>query len=220
MGEGRSPAFYWLAAFFAAFVLFLYGPMIVIFILSFQGPGGGLTFPMMGTSLRWFAALFEHQMVGDFQMTFVRSFALGLIVMVITVTVSLSAGLAFRRRFRGRYNILMLVARVEEKPVGFFIGFELKPTVFFWLASIAFLGSAWIGRETLTQRFLGAAFGERLKLTAPLWRQLNLWWTAFYALLGALNLSRAVSDPNLSREILHDVREELIGLVKPESHTG
>ena len=40
------------------------------------------------------------------------------------------------------------------------------------------------------------------------------------ALLGALNLSRAVSDPNFSREILHRVREELIGLVKPESHTG
>src|SRR3984957_15841027 len=40
------------------------------------------------------------------------------------------------------------------------------------------------------------------------------------ALLGAINLSRSVSDPNLSREILREVREELIGLVKPESHTG
>ena len=40
------------------------------------------------------------------------------------------------------------------------------------------------------------------------------------ALLGALNLSRAVSDANLSREILHGVREELIGLVKLGSHTG
>src|SRR5580698_10639747 len=40
------------------------------------------------------------------------------------------------------------------------------------------------------------------------------------ALLGAINLSRAVSDPDLSREILHGVREELLGLVKPESHTG
>ena len=40
------------------------------------------------------------------------------------------------------------------------------------------------------------------------------------ALLGALNLSRAVSDPNLSREILHGVSEELTGLVKPESRTG
>src|ERR1700683_1088827 len=34
------------------------------------------------------------------------------------------------------------------------------------------------------------------------------------ALLGALNLSRAVSDPNLSREILHGVRDQLIGLVE------
>lgn len=40
------------------------------------------------------------------------------------------------------------------------------------------------------------------------------------ALLGAINLSRAVSDPNLSREILQGVREELIGFVKQGSHTG
>lgn len=38
---------------------------------------------------------------------------------------------SFRRRFRGRYNVLMLVARVDDRPVGFFMGFELKPTVFF-----------------------------------------------------------------------------------------
>ncbi len=38
---------------------------------------------------------------------------------------------SFRRRFRGRYNILQMLARVDDEPVGFFIGFELKPTVFF-----------------------------------------------------------------------------------------
>ena len=38
---------------------------------------------------------------------------------------------SFRRRFRGRYNILQLVARLGDRPVGFFLGFELKPTVFF-----------------------------------------------------------------------------------------
>jgi TetR/AcrR family transcriptional regulator, transcriptional repressor for nem operon len=38
------------------------------------------------------------------------------------------------------------------------------------------------------------------------------------ALLGALNLSRAVSEPDLSREILNGVRDELIALVKPGSH--
>ena len=37
----------------------------------------------------------------------------------------------FERRFRGRYNVLQLVARIDDRPVGFFLGFELKPDVFF-----------------------------------------------------------------------------------------
>ncbi len=36
--EDRPWTFYAFAAFFGLFVLFLYGPMIVIYILSFQGP--------------------------------------------------------------------------------------------------------------------------------------------------------------------------------------
>jgi len=69
---------------------------------------------------------------------------------------------------------------------------QWKPTVFFWLVSLAFLGSFWIGARTLAERLLGAAlaqgFGERLRLDAPLWRRLNLLWALFYFLLGALNL--------------------------------
>ena len=43
----------------------------------------------------------------------------------------------FRRRFLGRYNVLMLVATLDETPVGFFVGFELKPSVFFaWLYGV------------------------------------------------------------------------------------
>jgi GNAT superfamily N-acetyltransferase len=38
---------------------------------------------------------------------------------------------SFRRRFRGRYNELRLLARVGDRAVGFFLGFELKPTVYF-----------------------------------------------------------------------------------------
>src|SRR5579871_5743297 len=94
----RGPGFYVLAAFFVLFVLFLYGPLSTIVILSFQGPDGGLTFPMNGVSLHWFANLFEKQAVGDFGGSFLRSLLLGLMVMAATVAVSLSAGLAFRRR--------------------------------------------------------------------------------------------------------------------------
>ena len=43
----------------------------------------------------------------------------------------------FKRRFRGRYNILMLLATLDQLPVGFFVGFELKPSVFFaWLYGV------------------------------------------------------------------------------------
>jgi putative spermidine/putrescine transport system permease protein len=106
--EKRSIGFYVLAAFFGLFVLFLYGPLSAVFILSFQGPQGGLTFPLNGVSLRWFANLFETQAVGDFGASFTRSFLLGLMVMASTVLVSLLAGLAFRRKFVGATPLFYL----------------------------------------------------------------------------------------------------------------
>lgn len=108
MGERRGPGFYGLTLFFAAFVLFLYGPLTAVFILSFQGPNGGLTFPMNGVSLRWFANLLERQAVGDLGGAFLRSLTLGLMVMAVTVLVSLLAGLAFRRRFVGSGTLFYL----------------------------------------------------------------------------------------------------------------
>ncbi len=99
--ENRSRSFYILSAFFALFVLFLYGPILTIGILSFQGPQGGLTFPMNGVSLHWFRDLFREQAVGDIWGSFRRSFALGLMVMITTVVVSVLGGLAFRKRFGG-----------------------------------------------------------------------------------------------------------------------
>ena len=85
--DRRPRSFYVLAAFFALFLVFLYGPTVTIAILSFQGPQGGLTFPMRGTSLHWFRELFEQQAVGDIWGSFRRSFALGLMVMASTVVI-------------------------------------------------------------------------------------------------------------------------------------
>nr|WP_319383375.1 ABC transporter permease [uncultured Roseibium sp.] len=99
--DKRGRSFYFLAAFFALFLLFLYGPVVTIGILSFQGPQGGLTFPMNGVSLHWFFDLFEEQAVGDIWGSFRRSFALGLMVMCVTVVVAVMGGMAFRNRFRG-----------------------------------------------------------------------------------------------------------------------
>ncbi|MDX3929693.1 MAG: ABC transporter permease [Shinella sp.] len=106
--EKRTFGFYVLAIFFTLFVLFLYGPLSAILILSFQGPNGGLTFPLNGVSLHWFGNLMETQAVGNFGASFRRSLALGLMVMVVTVVVSLLAGLAFRRRFIGATPLFYL----------------------------------------------------------------------------------------------------------------
>ena len=43
----------------------------------------------------------------------------------------------FKRRFLGRHNPLMLIASLGDRPVGFFVGFELKPNVFYaWLYGV------------------------------------------------------------------------------------
>jgi putative spermidine/putrescine transport system permease protein len=98
--DRRAPAFWLLAAFFAAYVLFLYGPMLVIVVLSFQGPEGGLTFPMRGVSLHWFHKLSEGLGVVDIGAALMRSLGLGLVVMAFTIVFSVLAGLAFRKRLR------------------------------------------------------------------------------------------------------------------------
>ena len=48
----RPWTFYVLATFFSAYVLFLYGPMLCMYVLSFQGERGALSFPMRGLSLQ------------------------------------------------------------------------------------------------------------------------------------------------------------------------
>jgi len=107
--EPRPKSFYYLSGFFVLFIVFLYGPTLTIGILSFQGPGGGLTFPMRGVSLHWFRDLFEQQAVGDIWGSFSRSLVLGLMVMVTTVVVSIMGGLAFRKRFVGSTVLFYLV---------------------------------------------------------------------------------------------------------------
>lgn len=98
----RPKSFYVLALFFVLFLAFLYGPMTVIFVLSFQGPNGGMSFPMVGTSTLWFQQLLSGTgRVGDIPSAFLRSLELALLASMLTVVICVSAGMAFRRRFRG-----------------------------------------------------------------------------------------------------------------------
>jgi putative spermidine/putrescine transport system permease protein len=107
--DRRPATFWWLATFFGLFVLFLYGPMFAIFVLSFQGPDGGLTFPLHGVSLYWFGKLWEGIGVVDIGAAFRRSLALGAVVMLLTVMLSLLAGLAYRKKLPGGTTLFYIV---------------------------------------------------------------------------------------------------------------
>ena len=73
----RGRGSFWLGVVFALFVLFLYGPILTILVLSFQGPTGGLTFPMRGFSIHWFGSLLSGLGVVDIWSAFGRSARLG-----------------------------------------------------------------------------------------------------------------------------------------------
>ncbi len=127
-------------AIFIAFVLFLYTPIFTIIILSFQGPDGGLTFPMRGVSLHWFAELFGPQSIGDVWGAFYRSLSLGGLVMVFTVVLSLMAGLAYRRGFLGSTALLYVAIASLIMPsvvvsLGIGAGFELAGVQRHWSTS-------------------------------------------------------------------------------------
>jgi putative spermidine/putrescine transport system permease protein len=149
--EQRPRSFWVLTAFFCLFVLFLYGPTLTIAILSFQGESGGLTFPMRGVSLNWFRELFQQQAVGDIWGAFRRSFALGLMVMVTTVVVSVMAGLAFRKRFAGA-GVLFYVT----------IASLVIPSILISLGVGLIFGQA-----GLTVHWATSGFGSQLTWTLP-----------------------------------------------------
>jgi len=99
--DSRPWTFYALATLFTLFVIFLYGPMIAVLVLSFQGPSASLVFPLREPSLMWFDELFNPRRTGDVVGAFSRSLPLAVIVMFLTVLISVTAGFAFRRRFLG-----------------------------------------------------------------------------------------------------------------------
>lgn len=65
---------------------------------------------------------------------------------------------------------------------------QWKPTVFFWVVSVALLGSRWIGERPLVERLLAPALGADASLPRETWQRINLLWVAFYAVLGVLNI--------------------------------
>ena len=129
----RDWAKWGLGAYFALFLIFLYGPMIVMAILSLQGYYGGVTFPFKGPlSLIWWRSLLFPTVAGTpthatdihtaAKNSLWLSFAAGAIVAFIAFTLSM----AFRRHWRyhsdsAAFYVIMLALMTP----GFLLGLDL-----------------------------------------------------------------------------------------------
>ncbi|MCB1379352.1 MAG: ABC transporter permease [Alphaproteobacteria bacterium] len=96
----------------------LYFPFVIMAILSFQGPRGGHTFPMNGTSIIWYWKLFNPgavtefsdvgEFLGDYLAALRRSLMLAIVTAVISTVFGMMAAQVFRRPFRGSSAIFYL----------------------------------------------------------------------------------------------------------------
>jgi putative spermidine/putrescine transport system permease protein len=169
--QRRPPAFYALATVFGLFVLFLYGPMLTIIVLSFQGPTGGLTFPLHGVSTHWFVRLWGGLGVVDIWAAFGRSLKLGAVVMTLTVLISLLAGYAFRRRFRGSAFVFYTAVASLIVPsiivsLGIAVEFRLLDALIRWAAEGLGLAGLVEGFTTSAGTFT-SGLGAHLTWTLP-----------------------------------------------------
>jgi intracellular septation protein len=61
---------------------------------------------------------------------------------------------------------------------------QWKPTVVNWLFAAAFLGSQFIGKQSIIERMMGS----NLTLPSQIWIRLNIAWIAFFIFSGLTNL--------------------------------
>ncbi|MBC8129345.1 MAG: ABC transporter permease [Rhizobiaceae bacterium] len=104
-----------LALYTALFIAFLYGPFVVLAIISFQqGPEGGPQFPIVEWSTYWYRHLFglvpptriAPLPIGD---SLVRSLLLAFMTMVVSTILGVASAQAFRQRFKGSGPVFYLI---------------------------------------------------------------------------------------------------------------
>jgi putative spermidine/putrescine transport system permease protein len=189
----RPWTFHVLATLFTLFVIFLYGPMISVLILSFQGPSGSLVFPLRDPSLMWFSELFRPHRVGDVPGAFARSLPLALIVMLLTVLISVSAGFAFRKRFFGS-TVLFYIAIASLIVPGLVLSIGI-------LVTFRYLG--------LPAAWYTSALGAHLSWSLPFGLLI------MFAILGRLNPSYEEAAYDLGATRWQSVKDVVIPIVFP-----
>lgn len=151
-----------LVGYFVAFVVFLYGPMFCMFVLSFQGRRGLTTLPkgvlqhywykfigLFGADVTeqlssrlykgiewgvyWWQILLDTDRSADLHAALLRSIILAVVLMIITAFFSTSLAMAFRNKFRGA-GVLFYAVMAGLMVPGLLVG--LGTMLFFRLLGI------------------------------------------------------------------------------------
>lgn len=117
-----------LGGYFVVFLLFLYGPMIVMAALSFQGPRGAVTFPLRGLGVHWWEQLLSGPRSDSIRETAIRSLELSAVAGVVVALLALTLSMGYRRRFRADGVLFYLIMLALMTP-GILLSLG---TAFFW----------------------------------------------------------------------------------------
>ena len=104
-----------LAVYTALFLIFLYGPFVVLGILSFQtGPNGGPQFPILEWSTYWYQDIFgltPPSRIAPLPISesLVRSLLLAVMTMIVSTVLGVMSAQAFRTRFKGSSAVFYLI---------------------------------------------------------------------------------------------------------------
>jgi intracellular septation protein len=123
---------------------------------------------------------------------FYKGIYFALVVLMIAMPIGLLVKYARTRTFDKMYfwsTVFLLVAGALTLYFRNPLFLYWKPTVFYWVVAIVFLGSFWVGDQPLVQRFFGLVEGMPLgKITRAQWNKLNIVWVLFFVAAGLLNI--------------------------------
>jgi intracellular septation protein len=128
-------------------------------------------------------------------LAFLIAFKLAGIYVATTVGIVMTALQVILTRFlRGKFDTQQLVTLFVFVIFGgltlYFhnpLFVKWKPSVIFWVFSLAFFGSFFLGEKTITERLLSTWVGEN-PVPRLVWKKLNAYWSLFFLSLGCLNL--------------------------------
>ena len=108
-------------------------------------------------------------------------------VLIATSLLQIFLGWLITKKIEKQYVIIFLVVLVlggatlllkDERFI------KWKPTIVFWVFSLSFLASDYIGSRNLSERLMGQLFDA----PGNVWRSVNLSFVAFFLLCGVINL--------------------------------